>query len=76
MVGVIAPDGTPIAFPVNATIAALGEGGETDFEGLTVTVTDGVRVFDESGEEIPTHQAFWFAWSQFYPETLVFTQTG
>ncbi|MBA2632243.1 MAG: DUF3179 domain-containing protein, partial [Chloroflexi bacterium] len=25
------------------------------------------------GEELPAHEAFWFAWSQFHPETLVWT---
>jgi hypothetical protein len=25
------------------------------------------------GDELPAHQAFWFAWSQFHPETVVWT---
>jgi hypothetical protein len=28
----------------------------------------GLRAFTD-GEEIPAHEAFWFAWSQFQPQT-------
>ena len=34
-----------------------------------VTSGDGLLAFDTDGNEIPAHQAFWFAWSQFYPAT-------
>ena len=71
VVGVIAPDGTPIAFPVNSTRQELSDSGDIEFEGLLVTLTDGIRVFDSAGEELTTHQSFWFAWSQFHPATLV-----
>jgi len=71
VVGVIAPSGTPIAFPVTATRNALDEGNALEFEDVVVRLTDGLRVYDANGQELPTHQAFWFAWSQFHPETLV-----
>ena len=71
VVGVISPDGTPIAFPTMATKDVLAEGSVIEFQGVTVRLTDGIRVFDQEGTELPTHQAFWFAWSQFYPDTLV-----
>ena len=76
VVGVIAPDGTPIAFPVAAINAFLDTGDELLFEELTVRVTDGIRVYDANGAELVTHQAFWFAWSQFHPDTVVWAQTG
>jgi hypothetical protein len=72
VVGVIAPDGTPIAFPVAVTRETL-KGGEVVFEGLTVRLEDGIRVFGPDGDELVTHQAFWFAWSQFHPGTLVWS---
>jgi hypothetical protein len=28
-----------------------------------------VRAVDATGADVGGHQAFWFAWSQFYPET-------
>ena len=76
VVGVIAPAGTPVAFPVGATRDALADGGGIEFEGLTVRLTDGIRVFGSDDEELPTHEAFWFAWSQFHPTTVVWTPFG
>jgi hypothetical protein len=72
VVGVIASHGIPIAFPVAATREALSD-GDILFEGLTVTIEDGIRIFNSEGEELTTHQAFWFAWSQFHPGTLVWS---
>lgn len=31
----------------------------------------GVRAIDVNGDEIVGHQAFWFAWSQFMADTLL-----
>ena len=73
VVGVISPAGTPIAFPVGTTRDELATGGEIEFEGVVVRLTDGIRVFAPDGTEATTHQAFWFAWSQFHAETLVWT---
>jgi len=70
VVGVVTADGVAIAFPVDAIANATGP---VEFEGVTVNVTDGIRVFAADGAEIPTHQSFWFAWSQFHPETLVWS---
>lgn len=76
VVGVIAPGGTPVAFPVAAATMVLDSGGELRFEDLTVRMTDGIRVYDAAGNELVTHQAFWFAWSQFHPDTVVWSQGG
>lgn len=72
VVGVIAPDGTPLAFPVEAIQTRLAE-GQVDWNGVAVRAEDGIRIYDASGRELPSHQAYWFAWSQFYPTTLVWT---
>lgn len=74
VVGVVTPDGTPIAFPVNAVRSVFEPGDEFGYEGVIVQVGEGIRVFDGNGDELPSHQAFWFAWSQFHPETLVWSQ--
>jgi hypothetical protein len=71
VLGVVTPEGTAVAFPVIDTKKALNVESEISFEGVVVQMVDGIRVFDENGVELPTHQAFWFAWSQFYPDTLV-----
>lgn len=70
VVGVVAPDGTPVAFPVVAARATLAE-GDIEFHGLTVRLEDAIRVYDPNGEELVSHEAFWFAWSQFHEGTLL-----
>jgi hypothetical protein len=74
VLGVIAPDGTPIAFPVAAARDALEAGESVTLAGVRVA-SDGAGLVAETidGDPIPTHQAFWFAWSQFNPGTAVWT---
>ncbi len=73
VVGVIHPDGTAIAFAVDDLNTVLDTNDSVEFNeivimkdggGFTATLRDGTPVV--------SHQAFWFAWSQFNPETLVF----
>ena len=75
VVGVIAPDGTPVAFPVASTVERLAE-DEIEYLGMTVRLEDGIRVYDGAGDELVTHQAFWFAWSQFHEGTVVWNEFG
>lgn len=72
VVGVITPGGTPVAFPVTTTLAALDETGEFEYEGLTVRLEDSIRLYDETGAQMVTHESFWFAWSQFHTDTKLF----
>ena len=74
IVGVIGPDGTPVAFPVEQARATLAEGREVVFGDIEVLSDGGgLRARLRGGAELPAHQAFWFAWSQFHPETVVWT---
>jgi hypothetical protein len=77
VVGVIAPGGRPVAFPAEAARAAL-EGRETiTFSGVEASADGGgLRIRTRSGRELPAHQAFWFAWSQFHPRTALWTPEG
>ena len=74
VVGVIAHDGTTIAFPVEDALAAIGAGDPIEAGGITL-VRDGggFRARSRDGTEMPAHQAFWFAWSQFHPETILWS---
>lgn len=74
VVGVITDDGTPIAFPSRQVSAILADGGEVELGGVRLeAVGDGLQAVDAAtGEEIAAHEAFWFAWSQFHPETELF----
>ena len=70
--GVVLADGTPIAFGVAAATAALEAGRTVELGGVTLRLDGGgVRAVDAAGDEIEGHQAFWFAWSQFMPDTLL-----
>lgn len=70
VVGAIAPGGRPVAFPVEGAVAALSAGEPVVAGGLeAVADGDGLRVETAGGREVPSHQAFWFAWSQFNPDT-------
>ena len=76
VVGAIAADATPVAFPVAAARAVLRDGGEVAHHGLTGHLDgDGVRVTAEA-QELASHQAFWFAWSQFHAETQLWILTS
>ena len=70
ILGVIQANGTPLAIHVNSAAAALGRGEVVEVDGVRVISSgDGVAAIDSDGNEIVGHQAFWFAWSQFYPST-------
>lgn len=73
VLGVIAPDGTPVAFEVQQATTALQQGVDVTAAGVEVfTDAGGLRARSDRGEE-PAHEAFWFAWSQFNPQTLLWT---
>lgn len=70
--GVLLEDGTPVAFPVEVAVAALEGGATPELAGVLLHLDGGgLRATDAAGEEIEGHQAFWFAWSQFMPNTLL-----
>ena len=72
VVGVTTGDGRHVAFPVTPARAALEAGTPVGLAGITLTTDGGgFRALDQDGEERTAHQAFWFAWSQFHPETLL-----
>ena len=70
--GVFADDGTAIAFPVAMARAELDAGRPVAALGVVVVPdASGVRATREDGTEVVGYEAFWFAWSQFYPDTVV-----
>ena len=46
---------------------------EVRLEGVALVEDgDGLRAVDAAtGDDIAAHEAFWFAWSQFHPDTLL-----
>jgi Protein of unknown function (DUF3179) len=74
VVGVIVPGRIPVAFPAAAARSALRAGKEVKLSGISLKLDgDGLRATDARGAELVSHQAFWFAWSQFHPRTAVWT---
>ena len=72
IIGVVAASGTPIAFQRSKAIAALQKGDEVVFENIRLQLAaGGVKAVDSGGADLGSHQAFWFAWSQFHPETAL-----
>ena len=63
--------GRPVRSPSKA-VEALKKGQAIVFENIMLTLDGGgVRAVDKQGKDLGGHQAFWFAWSQFYPETVL-----
>lgn len=77
VLGVEAPDGTPLAFPVDQARAALDSGAVVELDGVHVVPDgSGIRAVTGGGDELPGHQAFWFAWSQFHAATEIWSPGG
>jgi hypothetical protein len=74
VIGTITADGIPVAFPRATVVAALAAGQEVGYEDVRLVLSaGGVRAIGSNGEDVRSHQAFWFAWSQFYSETVLWT---
>ncbi|MFT4585713.1 MAG: hypothetical protein ACI915_005418 [Gammaproteobacteria bacterium] len=72
VLGVVTPSGDAIAFVVSTARAALLRGEEIAFKNVRLKLDGGgVKAVDASGNDIGSHQTFWFAWSQFHPETAL-----
>ncbi len=71
VLGVIDADGTPVAFPVVPTAFALQQGDEVEYGSIEVTLDGSGLRATVNGDDPGSHEAFWFAWSQFRPETVI-----
>ncbi|WP_089722162.1 DUF3179 domain-containing (seleno)protein, partial [Candidatus Entotheonella palauensis] len=70
VLGIVTDKGTPIAFHIKSALAVLGKGEPIAFDNVRLVLDGGgVRAVDANGKDLGGHQAFWFAWSQFHPET-------
>ncbi len=72
VVGVVTHSGIPVAFPRADAFLALKKGERVEFENIQLILDGGgIRAIDKTDKNnlVGSHQAFWFAWSQFYPNT-------
>ena len=70
IIGVVTASGKPIAFQRSRALVALKRGDEIAYENVRLKLdAGGIRAVDADGSDLGSHQAFWFAWSQFHPQT-------
>ncbi|MEM6407887.1 MAG: DUF3179 domain-containing (seleno)protein [Pseudomonadota bacterium] len=70
VIGVITASGQPVAFQRSTALAALLRGEEIAVENIRLALdAGGIKAVDVNGKDLGSHQAFWFAWSQFHPNT-------
>lgn len=75
VIGVVLASGTPMAFQRSQAVTALTQGQEIVVENVRLQMdAGGVKAVDVDGTDLGSHQAFWFAWSQFHPETQLWPQ--
>lgn len=75
VLGVISPEGQPVAFHVATAKAALKQKLPVRYGGIVILQDgDGLRAVGPEGEDLGSHQAFWFAWSQFHPTTALWPE--
>lgn len=70
IIGVITEGGQAIAFHKDNALEALRAGKEITYANINLVMDGGgVKAVDSGGNDLGGHQAFWFAWSQFHPDT-------
>lgn len=75
VIGAITASGKPVAFQRSTALVALTKGEKIAFENVRLELdAGGIRAVDADGSDIGSHQAFWFAWSQFHPQTALWPE--
>ena len=74
VVGVVTADGTALAFAAATAREVLGRGGHVALDDVELSLDGGgLKARTTGGVDVPAHEAFWFAWSQFHPSTQLWT---
>ena len=75
VIGIVTDTGTPVAFQRSTALAALLRGEQIIVENVHLKQSaGGIKAVDKNGADLGSHQAFWFAWSQFHPDTQLWAQ--
>lgn len=75
IIGAITASGRPVAFQRSKAFVALQNGEEIGYENIRLELdAGGIRAVDADGSDLGSHQAFWFAWSQFHPRTAIWPE--
>ncbi len=77
VVGVIGSAGKAIAFQRSIAMTALLKGDPVESGGVRLVLDGGgLRATNSGGDDLGSHDSFWFAWSQFYPQTELWPLQG
>ena len=77
VVGVIDGAGMPVAFAADLARAELAAGRAVALGDVELTADGGgLHAVSVDGNDLVAHEAFWFAWSQFHPETALWAPPG
>lgn len=72
VIGIVTASGKPVAFQRSKAVSALKRGRAVTYENVSLVLDGGgLRAVDSAGRDLGSHQAFWFAWSQFHPGTAL-----
>ena len=72
IIGIITASGKPVAFQRSKAFLTLKKGNSIVYEDVHLELdAGGIKAVDANGANLGSHQAFWFAWSQFHPETIL-----
>ena len=72
IIGIVTASGKPVAFQRSKAFLALSKGDDITFENVRLELdAGGIKAVDRNGKDLGSHQAFWFAWSQFHPRTAL-----
>ncbi len=72
IIGVVTASGKPVAFQRSKAVVALKKGDVIAFENVRLKLAaGGIKAVGADGTDLGSHQAFWFAWSQFHPQTAL-----
>ena len=75
VIGVMTASGKPVAFQRSQALLALRRGDAIAYENVRLILdAGGIRAVDSDGSDLGSHQAFWFAWSQFHPQTILWPE--
>jgi len=70
VIGSVTASGKPIAFQRSTALIALLRGNKVEYENIQLELdAGGIKAVNSDGTDLGSHQAFWFAWSQFHPQT-------
>ncbi|RVU38753.1 DUF3179 domain-containing protein [Hwanghaeella grinnelliae] len=75
VIGVVSPSGQPVAFQRSTAFLTLKKGKDIVFADIRLVLeAGGIKAVGADGSDLGSHQAFWFAWSQFHPKTALWPQ--